>query len=188
MELPKDLYGLHARYANALYVAATKNGSLGAVETDVNEFKELVKGSPEFRTYLRNPIISRSDKEADLNRISKGMNETTRGFLGVLASNGRLGDVEKVIDRFQELMRAQRGLVAATVISAEPLNKKQLAKVKQAIAKGYLDESKGENLELEAKVDPSILGGLQIQIGDRFLDLSIQARVNKLHQTLSNAK
>lgn len=176
VELPVRLYGLEARYANALFVAATKAGNLPAVEKDLTTILDWTKTSSAFSSYIHNPVISRADKIADMAKVSKGMNDITQGFLNVLAANGRLGDLEGVLGQFATLIRAQRKIVEATVVSADELTKKQKKAVEAAISAGYLE--KGESLSLELKVDPALIGGLQIQIGDRFLNLSTASLIS----------
>mmetsp|Transcript_16006 Transcript_16006/g.20500 ORF Transcript_16006/g.20500 Transcript_16006/m.20500 type:complete len:176 (-) Transcript_16006:269-796(-) len=124
VELPVQLFGLSATYANALFRTATRAGTLGAVEKDLQGFKSLISSTPALHSYLNNPIISRKDKAEDISKISARMTETTRGFLGVLAENGRLGEVTKIIDTFDQLMKAKQGIVEARVVSAQALTKK----------------------------------------------------------------
>lgn len=186
VELPTALFGLQATYANALFKTATRNGSLATVEKDLQGFSKLIAESAQLKTYLKNPIISRKDKTEDIGKICAKMNETTRGFFGVLAENGRLAEIEKIISSFDQLMQAKSGIVEGTVVTAQALTKKQLKSVEESVLANHLE--KGKKLKLNAQVDPSILGGLQLQIGDKFLDLSIQSRINKLHQTLADTK
>merc|ERR1712194_148329 len=112
-----------------------------------------------------NPIISRTDKATDVGKISKGMNDTTRGFLNVLAENGRLPEINKIIGSFNTILNAKRGIVDATVTAAEELSGKQLKTITSAITSGYLE--KGQQLKMEVNIDSSIIGGLQVQIGDK---------------------
>lgn len=183
--LPVQLYGVHARYANALYVAATKAGSITNVEADFNVIQSWLKTNPSFSKYLNNPIIRKSEKLADIEKISKGMNDTTRGFLSVLTSNGRLSDLEKVMSTFGILMNARSGTVEATVTTAEPLTPNVLKNVEKSILNSYLE--KGQSLKLTTKVDPTILGGLQVKIGERFIDLSVSSKISKYEKLLSAA-
>ena len=183
--LPINLYGLPARYANALFKTAYRAGALADVDAELKSFGELMTTNEALKSYLKNPVISRKDKAEDMGKICKGMSELTRGFFGVLAENGRLQEVPKIIDTFDQLMKAQRGEVEATVITAAPLTKKELTSVRNTITENYLEE--GKTLMLNQKVDEAILGGLQLQVGDRFLDLSIQSKIKRLHERLAES-
>ncbi len=101
-----------------------------------------------------------------------------------LSANGRLGDSVKVINAYQELLQASRGAVDVTIISAEALKKKQVETIQSAVVK-FVGADKSVDVKLQ--VDPSILGGLQILIGDRFLDLSVSSRVADLTKTLESS-
>ena len=78
-------------------------------------------------------------------------------------------------------MKASRGEVEATIISAEALNKTQTDAVANAMKSQFPE---GAKVVLSSKVDPSILGGLQIQIGDKFLDLSVGSRIEEVSRTV----
>ena len=100
---------------------------------------------------------------------------------GVLADNGRLLEVEKVLGNFTTLMKAHRKEVSATVTTAEPLDSAQLTSVKDSL-KNFIKGD--EKLILDSSVDPSILGGLTVRVGDKFVDLSIIKRINEIKRLL----
>jgi len=104
----------------------------------------------------------------------------TLNLMTVLAGNARLNAIVGIADTYVQLMKAKRGEVEATIISAEPLNKTQTAAVQDAMKSQF---PAGAKVVLETKVDPSILGGLQIQIGDKFLDLSVGSRIEEVGRT-----
>ncbi len=108
----------------------------------------------------------------------------TRNLFLTLAANGRAGDSLKVASAFQELLQASRGAVSVTVISAEALKKEQVKTIQAAVVKTV---GEGKTVDIKLQVEPSILGGLQVLIDDRFLDLSVATRVNALTKTLDSA-
>ena len=89
-----------------------------------------------------------------------------------LAGNARLSYIGSVTDNYVQLMKAKRGEVEATIISAEPLSKDMSEAMKSQFPKGA-------KVVLKEMVNPTILGGLQIQIGDKFLDLSVTSRIDE---------
>ena len=186
VQVPKQLFGVHGTYATALFQAAGAAGNLEKVEADLKNFVGHVESNDAFRAFLSNPTIPRVSKKADIEAIlAKGkFTPTTKAFFGTLAENGRLSDATKINDKYVELMNAHRGEVAAVVTSAEPLSKAQLKTLEKSCA-SFLQ--KGETIKLEARVDPDILGGLTLQVGDRFMDLSISSKINKMHNMLSES-
>lgn len=182
VKLPVTLFGLPAKYANSLYKAAAKTGQLAAVEADMATLSERLQASPAFKEYINNPIISRKHKVDDMKQVSAGMNELSSAVLCVLAEQGSLSELEKVVSTFEVLMNAQKGHVEVTVTSAQPLSSGQLDTLKSSLADRFL--SSDQSIKLSTKVDEGILGGLQVQIGDRYMDLSVQSHLNKMHKSL----
>lgn len=188
VKMPVALYGEYATYANALYRAASRSSAtaLSEVGRDLGTFSGFIKSTPALKNYLVNPIISRGDKVTDMNQLSSKMNlnNITRGFLAVLAENGRLHQVELIIGKFDELMKAKHGIVEATVKTATVMNDSEKGALSEAVRASYLE--KGKKLKLTYVIDKSILGGLQLQIGDKFLDLSVQSQINKISSVLGS--
>jgi len=179
---PIAMHGLHARYANATYTAASKQSILPKVEEELAAIKLTASKSPSFQAFLDNPLISRNDKEKGIqDMLGDGkVSSVTYNLLTTLAGNARLPLMAKIIDTYAELMKANRGEVDATIISADPLTKAQLDTVAVAMKNQVGKEKK---VILSTKVDPTILGGLQVQIGDKFLDLSVGSKIDDLSRT-----
>jgi len=181
---PTAMFGLHARYAGAFFTAASKGGQLEKVEKELKGLGSLISSTPSLKAYLTNPIIKRQEKKEDMNKITSGYSELTRGLVNVIADNGRLKEMGKVIETFQMMMDQKRGFVKAEITSAQELTKKQVTQVQNAMGR-FLED--GQTIKLTTKVDPEILGGLQVQVGDKFIDLSIQGKITKVSQALASA-
>jgi F-type H+-transporting ATPase subunit O len=176
---PVSVYGTVARYANATYSAASKQGLLDQVESELNGLAKAAKDSQAFSQFLENPLISRNDKSSLIESIlqEKNISVITTNLCTTLAGNARLNELTKVVSTYSTLMKAKRGEVDATIISADPLTKKETEQVAAAIK--ATSKATGEVI-ISSKVDPSIIGGIQVQIGDQFLDLSIKSRIEEI--------
>lgn len=184
---PLDLYGLTARYANATYIAASKTSTLDKVEQELLAIKATSETSNEFASFLHNPLISRDSKTRQIETLFAGSktSSVTLNLLTTLAGNARLSSLSDIVANYVTLMKAQRGEVEALIISAEPLSKEMSKAVSDAIMKNQFPTAKGSSgsgakVVLKEMVDPTILGGLQIQIGDKFLDLSVTSRIDEV--------
>jgi len=171
------IHGLHARYANATYIAASKASKLDQVEAELKGLAAGAIKSPAFANLLNNPLISRTDKVAAVSSLDDKLNHITRNLLVTMAGNARLSELPKVVSTFEQLMKAKRGEVDAKIISAEALSAAQQKSVQAAMQSQV---SKGKKVVIESVVDPSIVGGLQVQIGDQFLDLSVKSRIEEI--------
>eukprot|EP00238_Polyblepharides_amylifera_P001519 CAMPEP_0196570930 /NCGR_PEP_ID=MMETSP1081-20130531/1090_1 /TAXON_ID=36882 /ORGANISM="Pyramimonas amylifera, Strain CCMP720" /LENGTH=218 /DNA_ID=CAMNT_0041887633 /DNA_START=56 /DNA_END=712 /DNA_ORIENTATION=+ len=180
---PVRQFGLAARYCAALYSCATKKQILPTVDAEVKQVAEMAKTNAKFSSFLANPSINKKKKEEFIMAFLKELkfSETTQNLFGVMASNGRLKQTGQVAKLFQEIMMAHRGEVPARVTSAEPLTAEQLASVTTQ-CKSYLEE--GKTLVLEQKVNPAIIGGLIIDVGDKHIDLSIDTKIRKMEAIL----
>mmetsp|Transcript_8579 Transcript_8579/g.10841 ORF Transcript_8579/g.10841 Transcript_8579/m.10841 type:complete len:207 (+) Transcript_8579:217-837(+) len=179
---PMDLHGTVARYANATYVAASKANILDKVEAELNGIKLTASKSPAFQSFLENPLISRDQKEKSVAEFMKGkVSNVTLNLMLTLAGNARLVEASKIADTYGKLMKAKRGEVEATIISADALTKAQLDTVATAMKSQV---GKDKKVILSTEVDPNILGGLQVQIGDQFLDLSVGSKIDSISRTV----
>eukprot|EP01033_Poteriospumella_lacustris_P012056 gene12056-8612_t len=185
-EPPKKLFGHTGRYAMATYTAASKAGALEKVESELTSFAEVVKKNANLAAFLSNPTIPRSEKTSKVSHLfdESKFSSITRNLFLVLSANGRLGESLKIVEGYGELMQAKRGVVNITIISAEQLKKPQLESVQQAVAK-YVGA--GKKVEISTKVNPAILSGLQVLIGDKFLDLSVASRIGDISKSLDAA-
>lgn len=104
-------------------------------------------------------------------------------LLSALAENGRLNEMEKITAAFGQLMLAHRGEVTAVVTSAIPLEGKLKSQLEAALKKNFIEAK--QTLTVTAKVDPSILGGMIVQIGDRTIDLSVASKVKRINAALA---
>ncbi|XP_076857751.1 ATP synthase peripheral stalk subunit OSCP, mitochondrial [Brachyhypopomus gauderio] len=175
---PIQVYGIEGRYATALFSAASKQKNLDKVEQELGRVSTMIK-DPKMSSIVMNPHIKRSIKVKTFNdALSKAkLSPTTVNFINVLAENGRLTLTPDVIAAFGKMMSAHRGEVTCSVTTAQPLDEANLAELKVAL-NGFL--AKGETIKLETKSDPSILGGMIVSIGDKYVDMSTKTKVQKL--------
>lgn len=110
---PLQLFGIDGRYATALYSAATKQKTLEVVEKDLIKFQNAVQSDSKLREFIKNPTVKRAVKVDILKSITGqiSLNPEASNLLQLLAENGRLKNVDKVIDAFKLIMAAHRGEV-----------------------------------------------------------------------------
>jgi F-type H+-transporting ATPase subunit O len=170
------LNGLAAKYANATYVVASQAGQLDKIETELQSLAKSATSSAKFADFLFNPLIARDVKTTAVTAMDQ-LSPITRNLLITMAGNARLAELPKVVSTFTQLMKAKRGQVDAKIISAEPLSPAMLKEVQTAMQSQV---AAGQTVIIEQVTDPSIVGGLQVQIGDQFLDLSIKSRIDEI--------
>lgn len=185
-QLPPQ-FGIPGRYAAALYMASFKAKALDKVQKEVESIATLIRSSPELKAFVTEPGMPAKQRAAGLHKVLDKMGVTTsvtKRFVDVVVENKRTKDLEGMLDTFGEIVAQQKGQVKASVTTAKALSKAELDNVKSGLKK-LLKEK--ETLVLEEKVDPSIISGIVIDIGDKHVDMSVQTRVKKLQQIIRNA-
>ncbi len=172
---------LAGRYASALFELAADNGSVSAVESDLEKLDSALRESSDLRSLTTNPEISRDAAQGAIAGLGDllGLSPLTRNFLGTLAQNRRLAKLAAMIRAFNTIAAAQRGEVTAEVASAHALSDAQLASLKDK-----LTAREGRTVKLKTSVDPDLLGGLVVTIGSKRIDGSIRTRLNSLAQAM----
>ncbi|XP_042619867.1 ATP synthase subunit O, mitochondrial-like isoform X2 [Cyprinus carpio] len=175
---PIQVYGVEGRYATALFSAASKQKSLDKVEQELGRVFSLIK-DPKLSSIVMNPHVNLIFNNISfINAMTNAkLSPITINLVNVLAENGRLTLTSDVITAFGKMMSAHRGEVTCSVTTAQPLDEANLAELKTAL-NGFL--AKGETIKLETKSDPSILGGMIVSIGDKYVDMSTKTKVQKL--------
>merc|ERR1719188_160972 len=135
VEPPVKLFGIHARYASAAYVSAAKQGKTAQVEGELLALAATLEKDAAFAAYVKNPTIPRDAKVAAVEKLFSGSSASTVtvNTLSTLAANARLGEVDKVIDAYATLMKAERKEVDAIITSATELTAAQTKKISAAL-------------------------------------------------------
>jgi len=168
---------LAGRYASALFDLARDERQIETVSASLDTLKAALAESPDLKAVASSPLVKRGEA-ANAMAATAGalrLDPLTTRFLGVLARNGRLPQLASVIRMFDRLAADHRGETTAEVTSAFPLKDDQLAALKANLkARG------GSDVRIDARVDPSILGGIVVRLGSRMIDASIKTKLNTL--------
>jgi F-type H+-transporting ATPase subunit delta len=168
---------LAGRYASALFELARDKRQIDAVGKSLDALSQALADSRDFDELVTSPLVSREEAAKAFAALAPqlGLDPLTTNFLGVLASNGRKGQLRSVIQAFGRLAAEHRGETTADVITAHPLSGGQIAALKK-----QLRARAGRDVTIDAQVDPDILGGIVVRIGSRQIDASIRTKLNRL--------
>lgn len=165
-----------SRYAKALLGLADEQQAVEHVKADMEAFIALVKGNAEFKAVLANPIVPIGKKAAILKQLFDGkVHKMVLEFFKIMAYKGRAGILLATAIEFVRQYNVYQNIVLATVTSAIPLSKEAKAELEEKIAKAYSAEVKLENA-----IDPTLIGGFVLKVGDEQLDASIAGKLNRL--------
>ena len=172
------------RYAAALFELADQSHALDQIAQNLEALKQLLAQSPELRAALRNPLFDSAQQGAAIAEIAKqaGLQPLILKFLGVLARNRRLFALEAIADAFLAELASRRGELTVDVGSAHPLTAEQTARLAEK-----LNQTLAAKVRINAKVDPSLLGGLVVKIGSKLIDSSIRTKLLGLERMMKGA-
>jgi F-type H+-transporting ATPase subunit delta len=167
------------RYAEAAFQLATRDGTYDAWAGDLATAAQLV-GDARVARIVANPSVALADRSALLGRLLDGrVSPLVLNLVRLLDQRGRLALLPAIAGELTRLLDALRGVVAASVTSAAPLEKDEVAAIG-----ARLESMTGQTVKLTTAVDPSLIGGVTVQVGDRMIDASVRGRLERLRDQL----
>jgi F-type H+-transporting ATPase subunit delta len=166
-------------YAEALFRVA-QTGDMAAWSELVSQLAQ-VGANPDVQAIASNPKLTSSDLVAALSSLVKApVTPEATNFLTMLAENGRVSLLPEIGAQFQVLKNAQAGAADAEIASAFALSDAQVAELVAALEKKF-----GRKLNPTVTVDPSLIGGVRVLVGDEVLDTSVRAKLQQMHAALT---
>ena len=171
------------RYAKAILNLATDSKSEAAVNTDMSLITSIIAENSELEVMLKSPIVKSSDKMNVLNALFDGkVNNITLGLFHLLEDNKRITMLDSVAKQYAIIYNHLKHTQVATVTTAVPLTKE----VEQQVLDKIVSLT-GDKANLENKINPAILGGFILRVGDVQYDASISNYLNELKKEFDNS-
>ncbi|MFJ5563720.1 F0F1 ATP synthase subunit delta [Lysinibacillus xylanilyticus] len=168
------------RYAQALFVLAQQKNILAEVGADLNELTKVVKESPDFLTLLNAPKFSIERKKQMVAEIFAGATTEVLHTVQLLVEKKRVNELMLIANAYAELAAQAQGIADATVFSTRALSAEENANISAAFAKLVGKQS----LNITNEIDPSLLGGIRVQIGNHIYDSSVANKLERLKREL----
>jgi len=168
------------RYAAALFAAARKLDAIGAVQRDLASLLELWREAPSLPRALESPLLPAARKRAIIEEhLAPGLHPVTGSFLNLLVDKRRGSVLPIVREEFGRLADEANGIVRAVATVAAPLSDEERQALTASIA-----ERTGRTVDLNVRVDPVIIGGAVVRIGDTVYDGSIRGALERLREQM----
>jgi len=169
-------------YAEAFLQLSEAAGDTDEGVTQARELLALWNESPELRQAMASPVLEIAAKKAAITKLfSDQVSPTFLNLLKLLADRQRIGYLNSVLERFLDLYRDQNQIALATVTSAEALSDDQLARITDQV-KAVAGTDK---VEINAGVDPALIGGFVLKVGSKVIDASLSGQVRRLGLALA---
>jgi F-type H+-transporting ATPase subunit delta len=173
---------INTRYARALYLLAEEKGKLDLVRNDMDTILRTVEENSEIDILLEHPIIKPSKKTqifADI--FGKDVSEHTMLFLNLIVKNKRENHLKHICKNYITIYKNRKGIKTAVLTTSFDLTRTHKEKLRKTI-----EESFKSPVELETKVNKSVIGGLLIQVDDKQLDLTVSRQIQRLKDQFLN--
>lgn len=169
-------------YARSLFQVAREQAKLDVVREQLGQVADALGENRELRLFFFSPYFSTEEKREGLRRTIEGADPVTMNLLDVLVENHRLPLIPRVRREYERMWREENQLLPVTVTSAVELDDAVVARIGEEIGR-----QTGRKVELTRTVDPSIVGGFVVRVGNSILDSSIKNRLENLRKQIVRA-
>jgi ATP synthase F1 delta subunit len=169
-------------YSRSLFDVAKEQGKLDEVREQLGQFADAVAENRDLQVFFFSPYLSTEEKKEGLHKALEGAEETLLNFLELLVEKHRMPAIFRIRRQFDERWEEENRRLPVTVTSAIELDESTVRQIGDAIGK-----QTGRHIELTSKVDPDILGGIVLRVGNSILDASIRNRLEQLRKQVASS-
>ena len=177
--------GVAGRYASALFELAREQRATDAVSGDLDRFGLMLRDSPDLQRLVRSPVFTAEEQQRAVQAILErtGIGGFAGNFIRLVASNRRLFALPDMIRAFRTLVADHKGIVRAQVTLAEPPSDRIVGDIKSALR----EVAKAE-VDVDIRIDPSLIGGLVVKMGSRMVDASLRTKLNSIRLAMKEVR
>jgi len=169
-------------YARSLFEVASEQKKIDEIKEQLGQFADALADAHDLQVFFFSPYFSTKEKEEGLDKAISGGDDTLLNFLKLLIENHRMPVVFRVRRAYDALWEEENQLLPVSVTSAVELDKGTVSEIGDRIA-----EQTGRKVELSAQIDPDILGGIVVRVGNQVLDASVRNRLEQLRKQVARA-
>src|SRR3954449_6039877 len=169
-------------YARSLFEVAEEQDKLDDVREQIGEVADALSESRELQTFFFSPYFSTEEKKQGLGKALDGADETVANFLAVLIENHRMPALFRIRRELDRMWRDVNQLLPVQITSAVELDETVATQIGEEIGR-----QTGRKVELTSTVDPDVLGGIVVRVGNSILDASIRTRLDRLRKQVARA-
>lgn len=169
-------------YSRALFEVAKEQGKLDLVREQLRQFADALNENGDLRVFFFSPYFSTEEKKDGLRKAVEGADPAILNFLEALLERHRMPAIFRIRAQYDALWEEENRLLPVEVTSAVDLDEATVRSIGERIG-----QQTGQRVELTSKVDPDILGGIVLRVGNAILDASIKHRLDQLRKHVAQA-
>ena len=169
-------------YARSLFEVAKEHDVLDDVHEQLGEFADELEKNRELQVFFFSPYFSSEEKKDGISKLVEDADEHMIRFLELLAERHRMPVLPRIRREFEAMYAEERKLLPVTITSAVELDANTVKRIGKRI-----EEETGKRIELATSVDPDVIGGLAMQVGNLIMDATIRSRLERLRKEVAKA-
>ena len=169
-------------YARSLFEVAKENDELDEVHEQLGQFADALDESRDLQVFFFSPYFSSQEKKDGVAKIVDGANDHFENFLELIAERHRMPAVFRIRREFDSLWRQENKLLEVRITSAVEIDDDLVGSIGSRI-----EEQTGQRIDLDANVDPDVIGGLVLRVGNMVMDASVRGRLERLRKEVARA-
>ena len=169
-------------YARALFEVAKEHDALDEIHEELGEFADALDENRDLQVFFFSPYFSSEEKKDAISRLISGADERFVRFLEMLAERHRMPVVFRIRRELDALWAEENRLLPVTITSAVELDNQTVRRIRKEI-----EEQTGRRTELTTEVDPDVLGGLAMRVGNVVMDGTVRSRLDRLRREVATA-
>jgi F-type H+-transporting ATPase subunit delta len=169
-------------YARSLFEVAKEHEEVDEIHDQLGEFADALDDNRELQMFFFSPYFSSEEKKDGIDKVVTGANERFLNFLKLVAERHRVPAIFRIRREFDAMWRQENKLLEVRVTSAKPLDDETVKSIGQRI-----EEQTGQRIDLDANVDPDVIGGLVLRVGNLVMDASVRGRLERLRKEVARA-
>jgi F-type H+-transporting ATPase subunit delta len=169
-------------YSRALFEVAKEHDSLDDIHEQLGQFADELDTNRDMQVFFFSPYFSSQEKKDGIGKMIEGADENFVRFLELLAERHRMPVLPRIRREFNSMWREEKQLLPVNVTSAVELDEQLLKGIGDRI-----QEQTGREVELTSQVDPEVLGGLVVRVGNMVMDASVRSRLEQIRKQVTKA-
>jgi F-type H+-transporting ATPase subunit delta len=169
-------------YSRSLFEVAKEHDVLDTIHDQLGEFADALDSDRDLQVFFFSPYFSSQEKKEGIGKVLEGADERFERFLELLAERHRMPAVFRIRRALDSLWAKENRLLEVSITSAVPLDEATVSSIGEAV-----ERQTDRKVELNAKVDDDVLGGIVLQVGNTILDASVRNRLERLRKQVTRA-